>query len=225
MANKYFNQFFYSYHKMLVELDCNFVFDSTNGNGLGERSLKGRGISQAYAYSTSPAAGNLVPQGYIQIFFADNYYRYFGGFSGFVSPISTTVNISSGLSSGSVYVITSVGTSTPANWQAVGLSPYITPAPGVAFIASTSSAGTGTGTVQSPTATGSTITNIEVVGDANTTLSSNPYGNAYIMLRCMAPSYSGTGPSVPMAVTQPADGSVFGSTFFLSNSSVLIDGS
>lgn len=224
MANRYFNQYLYSFHRMLVHLDCNFVIDSTNGNGLGIRSLKGPGISQVYGFSTAPVSGNNVPSGYLKVFFQDNYFRYYGGFSGFVAPTSTNVNISSGLTSGNVYVIASVGTSTAANWQAVGLPVGITPAVGVAFIATTATPGTGTGVVQTPTATGSLITNVEVVGDPNLTLTSNPSGNGYIILRYMAPSYSGTGPSVPMAVTQPADGSVFGATFMLSNSSVTVQG-
>jgi hypothetical protein len=224
MANRTFTQFFNTLHKGPVLIDCNFIIDSTNGNGLGLRSLKGPGISQVFGYSTSPISGNNLAQGYYQIFFQDNYYRYFGGFSGFVAPVSTSVNISSGLSVGTTYVIVSVGTSTAANWQAVGLSPYITPAVGVSFVASSSSAGTGTGVVQTPTATGSKITDIEVVGDPNTTLNSNPYGNGYIIVRTMAPVYSGTGPAVNMAVTQPADNSTFGLSFYLSNSSVIIQG-
>lgn len=224
MANRTFNQFLYSLHKMLVEIDCNFVVDSTNGNGLGLRSLKGPGVASAFAFSTSPATGNNVPSGYIKIFFQDNYNRYYSGFTGFVAPVSTSVNITSGLSSGTVYVIVSVGTSTAANWQAVGLPVGITPAVGVSFIATSSSPGTGTGVVQTPTATGSKVTNVEIVGDPNTTISPSPAGNGYIILRCMAPVYSASGPSVPMAVTQPTDGSVFGATFLFSNSSVTVQG-
>jgi hypothetical protein len=40
---------------MPVLLDCNFIVDPTNGDGLGQRSLKGEGISQVYLNST-PAA-------------------------------------------------------------------------------------------------------------------------------------------------------------------------
>lgn len=222
MANRLFTQFFETLHKGPVLLDCNFVVDSTNANGLGVSSLKGPGISQVYGYSSSPISANKLSAGYFQIFFQDNYYKYFGGFRGFASPTSTNVNISSGLSVGTTYVITSVGTSTAANWQAVGLSTSITPAVGVSFVASSSSAGTGTGVVQTPTATGSHISHLEVVGDPNTTLNSNPNGGSYIILRCMAPVYSGSGPSVPMAVTTPVDGSVLNLSFYLSNSSVLV---
>lgn len=222
MANRYFNQFLYSYHKFLVEIDCNFVIDSTNGNGLGIRSLKSAGglVSNVYGFSTSPVAGNNVPSGYVQIFFKDNYYKYLAGFSGFVAPTSTSVNITSGLSVGTVYVIVSVGTSTPANWQAVGLPVGITPAVGVSFIATSSSPGTGTGIVQTPTATGSLSTNVEVIGDGTTTINPSPAGNGYIILRYMAPAYSGSGPSVVMGAVQPANNSVFGATFLMSNSSV-----
>ena len=42
MANRNFaNSRMYTGHVMPVLLDCNFVVDSTNGNGLGIRNLTG----------------------------------------------------------------------------------------------------------------------------------------------------------------------------------------
>ena len=55
MANRSFTRQFYTFHEYPVLLDCNFVIDTSNGNGLGQRSLKGEGISQVYLHST-PAA-------------------------------------------------------------------------------------------------------------------------------------------------------------------------
>jgi hypothetical protein len=41
-----------------VLIDLNFVVDSTNGNGLGIRNLKGPTVANVYMQSTSPARGN-----------------------------------------------------------------------------------------------------------------------------------------------------------------------
>lgn len=215
----------YAKHNFPVLLDCNFIIDHANGNGLGQRSLKGPGIDQVFGNtSATPATFNGItnnmPAGYFQIFLQSSYTRYFGGFSGFVTQLSgSNISISSGLSVGTVYVIVSVGTSTAANWQAVGLPQGITPAVGVAFVASSASAGTGTGVVQVPNANGSGIADLEVVGDPNTTI--NPSGvvplTRYIIVRTM------NGGASPVA-TAPADNSVLGLTLYLSNSSVLVAG-
>src|ERR1700744_947791 len=95
MSHIRYTQFFYTPHTMPVLLDCNFVFDSTNGNGLGIRNLKGRGITNVFMHtSATPGAGNngvINPNpaaGRFIIQLDDNYNPYFGGFSGFVSPLS-----------------------------------------------------------------------------------------------------------------------------------------
>lgn len=46
LGNNYGN--FYSFKSKPMLLDCSFVVDSTNGNGLGIRSLKGQGIKNVY---------------------------------------------------------------------------------------------------------------------------------------------------------------------------------
>lgn len=213
MANKYMRQFFYTRHIAPVLLDCNFVVDSTNGNGLGIRSLKGPGISAVYMNTSStPAAGNPNPAaGTIVVQLDDTYFRYFGGFSGQVSPVSgtpltATVNHQP-------YVIVSLGTATTAQWQAVGLPAGLTPTVGQAFVATASATIGGSAAVELGATAGSGIDHIEVLGDPNQTLN-NPGGINQIILRCF---FEG-------AVTAPADGSVLGLSFYLSNSSVVIQG-
>src|ERR1017187_7071420 len=60
-----FNRNFYSLHNFPVLLDCNFVVDSQNANGLGIRSLKGPGIAHVFMHTAHPAenTGNPNPQG------------------------------------------------------------------------------------------------------------------------------------------------------------------
>jgi len=105
----------YSFLNKPVLIDCNFVVDSANGNGLGIRSLKGSGVQAVYMHTSStPATGNPNPaSGFALIQLSNNYNRYCGGFSGFISPVTgSALNINSGsaaLTVGNPYVITSVG--------------------------------------------------------------------------------------------------------------------
>jgi len=186
------------------QLWANFIVDSANGNGLGIRSLKGNCLKNVFMFtSATPASGNPNPiAGLILVEFQSAFANYINGAYGFASPASgTPINISSGLSVGHVYIIVSVGTSTPANWQALGLPSTVTPAVGVAFIATSASAGTGTGVVEIPAVAGSAVDHIELVGDPNTTC--KLIGGGYMIIKCVA----------GLALTAPADGSVVGLTF------------
>lgn len=222
MANRRFTQFFYTPHIMPVLLDCNFVIDKANGNGLGIRNLKGPAIQAVYGNtSATPAVGNPNPAaGYFVVQFANSYNRYFGGFSGFVAQTSGS-NIliaSAGVTAGTTYVIVLVGTTTAAGWQSLGLPVGITPAVGVSFVATASTTATGTGVVQVPNANGSGITQLEVVGDPNTTINSVGIGSQfpYMIVRSMAATNSST---TTLIATAPADNSVLGMSFYLGNSS------
>lgn len=58
MANRWYTQFYGSLHKKPVQLDCNFVVDPANGNGLGIRNLKGPGIANVFMHTTASFTGN-----------------------------------------------------------------------------------------------------------------------------------------------------------------------
>lgn len=103
----------YSFASQPVLIDCNFIVDSTNGNGLGQRSLKGQGVRQVYMNTQNSffaGASNPAP-GYAWINLKSNYCRYLGGFSGFVSPVagSTLAIDSTALTVGNPYIVASVG--------------------------------------------------------------------------------------------------------------------
>lgn len=221
MANRRYTQFYQTLHNKPVQLDCNFVVDSTNGNGLGQRSLKGAGIQNVYLHtSATPAAGSPNPAvGYIYVAFQDNYNFYYFGSSGFVSQVSGTPLTST--TAGLAYVIVSLGSTTAAQWHAAGLPSGIVPAVGAAFIATATGAIGGSGAVEVPAAAGSGVANIEVVGDPNKTIVSsgaNIQGLAngsYIILKCF--DYAG-------AIVAPADGSVCGLSFVFSNSRLQVNG-
>jgi hypothetical protein len=111
----------YSFLNRPVWIDCDFVVDSTNGNGLGIRSLKGAGVRNVFMHtSATPGKGTggfLNPNpalGYAVIQLHNNYNKYAGGFAGAVAPVtgsSLAIN-GSALTIGNPYIITSVGHAT-----------------------------------------------------------------------------------------------------------------
>jgi len=202
----------YSMHVMPVLLDCNFIVDSTNGNGYGVRSLKGPLISKVYMNSTAPNASNPNPDaGVIVVQLSDNYNKYFGGFAGFVSPVGSPV---SSLTANVAYVITSLGTASAAQWVAAGVPSNIVPAVGVAFIAKASGSIGGSATAAPSAAAGSGIDHIEVLGDANTSIAPVNGSGGQIVLQCFKNG----------VLTAPAAGTAIGLAFYLSNSSIQIAG-
>lgn len=227
----------YSGHVMPVLIDCNFVVDSTNGNGLGIRSLKGPYVQNAFMHtSASPGAGNSNPStpnvsvlnpnpasGTIVIQMQDNYNRSLSGFNSNVSPVSgSALKIdNSALTQGVAYIITTLGNSTPAQWHALGVPAGVTPAVGVSFIAASVGAGSNSSTsrVMASAAAGSNIMSIETVGDPNLSIAPNLASaqgfGAQLILQCR--DHTG-------ALAAPADGSVISLSFLLSNSSILISG-
>lgn len=106
-----------------VLIDCNFIVDSSNGNGLGIRSLKGQGVRNVFMHtSASPGTNRGLTNpnpasGYALIQLDANYARYCGGFSGYVSPTSggTIAIDSTSLTVGHPYIIASPGVTAEAS--------------------------------------------------------------------------------------------------------------
>lgn len=183
------------------KIDCNFVVDPANGNGLGQRSLKGSPlVSNVFMHtSASPLGGNPNPaSGFAMVQMSEAFLGYITGFAGFASPVSgTPINVTTGLVVGTAYVIVSVGTTTAAQWNALGLPANQLPAVGSAFIATSATVGVGTGVVEVPSVSG--VDHVEIVGDPNQTL--NPLsGGGYFLVQFLA---AGT-------PTAPAVGTVIG---------------
>ena len=118
----------YSFLNRPVLIDCNFVVDSANGNGLGIRSLKGAGVRNVFMHTTATAGksrGMTNPNpaaGFALIQLDNNYNRYAGGFCGAVSPISGSplaINATA-LTAHNPYTIVSVG---HAAYGAVTIAP------------------------------------------------------------------------------------------------------
>ena len=167
----------------------------------------------------NPAAG------YALIQFKNNFNYYLGGFSGFVSPVSgTPILVTTGVTAGLAYIIVSLGTTSLAQWQKLGVPVGLTPSVGMSFIAPTTTTATGTGVIEVPAAAGSTITSIDVIGDPNQSIANSSIavnGGAYLLVRFLAATGSGT---TTLVATAPASGSVVGMCSRFDGSSVSVDG-
>lgn len=226
----YPNNKLYQYEVYPVKLDCNFIVDATNGNGLGLRSLKGSGIANVFMHtSATPGRGNyniLNPNpaaGIIKVQLQNQFNRVLGASHSIISPLSgssltaTVANVT--------YVIVSLGTATVAQWVAKGFPVGVTPAVGAAFVASATGTIGGSAAVQAPSV--SAIMSIEGIGDPNVTLqNSNVYANGggTLLLQCLAPTISTGAYVAPMIPTAPANGSVISLSLYMSNSSVSVAG-
>jgi hypothetical protein len=223
MANRAWMNFGHMYANATLPamVSFNFIVDSTNGNGLGIRSLKSNGYVRNVFMHTSatPGTNNGVTNpnpaaGYIYVQLADNYARALGSSFSCIAPIGSSQAITSGLTVGQAYIITSIGTSTAADFAAIGLQPGLTPTVGQAFTATSTGAGSGSGAVAPPSNTG--IDHVEGVGDPNQSIGpqGTPNQGAYSILQCM----------LNTTVTAPNNNSVLSFTFLLDNSSVNVDG-
>lgn len=230
----------YAMHVKPVIIDCNFVVDSTNGNGLGIRSLKGPMVQNVFMNtSATPGTGNSNPAtpnivvtnpnpaaGTIIVQMQDNFNRIFTGGNSIVSPLGSSIKVDASdaaLTIGVAYVITIVGDATAADWVALGLPAGVTPAVGAAFIAAATGHGTASVTRVAPTAAaGSGIFTIETVGDGNQSIAPNPASGqgfgAQFILQCRKDSSSAS------TIAAPADGSVISLSFYLSDSSIQVAG-
>lgn len=212
----------YSMHVKPVLIDFSFTVDNTNGAGIS--GLKGPCVSSVFMNATSPSGGNPnPPAGIIRVKLADNYSRFYNMFASIQSPNSGSALTS--VTSGTMYVITSLGTTTTAQWVARGLPIGVTPAVGVSFLATSTGAIGGTGAVQIPAANGAGLAStIDIIGnpDLNLFNSAQPSnGGALLYFRCMGATSSSVTTRI---ATAPANGSVINMSLLLSDSSVIVQG-
>jgi hypothetical protein len=182
----------------LTFLEGNCVIDSGQTSGI--RNLKGSGIK----------AITKVATGVYKVELEDTFARYLGGFSGFVSSVTGNTSMGS-LTPGNIYIIRTLGNSTQAQWEAAGVPAGVAAAPGLTFVATAVGAGTGTCFTQAP----SKVQSIEVIGNAN--LSVTQLADPHFFIATMGPTSSSDTTPIPVA---PTDGSVLGISMMLRNSSV-----
>lgn len=223
MANRNFlSNKLYQLEAYPVLLSCLFTVAAADTGGLGITNLNGAGIKSVFMHTSStPAGGNPNPaSGIIQVQLQDNYSRLLGVMSAVAAP--TTGSALTSVTANVLYVINALGTATLAQFQAKGLPVGVTPTVGQAFIATATGTIGGSASVKVSSVSG--ISDIELVGIPNTNLqnaNSPVNGGGIVMLQCLAPTNSST--TTPIA-TAPADGTIIRLDFYLSNSSVTVQG-
>lgn len=212
MANRYYNQMFYTLHKFPVQIDSD-VFIGAAGAVTG---FAGIGLTNVVHDGT----------GLYRFVFDDNYANFYD-VSWTMESAPTGGPVTGGaFVVGTLYRILTLGTTTQAQWVAAGVPASVTAAPGVIFTATT--VGAGTGTVNSYVNSG--IFALEVAGGAGVVgapniagiqsigpvpnFVNNPAG-AMVTLRLL----NGAG-----ALTDPVNGSIIGTTFYLGNSTSAVKG-
>ncbi len=230
MANRAFMNFGHMYANLTapVMVSCNFVVDADNANGLGISDLKSNGyVKNVYMHtSETPADGSPNPdEGIILIQLQDNYVSLINTMSSIQSPLTgseiATILAGSPLTVGQPYVITTLGNTTTAEWQALGLPAGLTPAVGMGFTALIVGIGTHSGKVKAVGVSG--ISSIESFGQTDLELGPQGVSNqgGWIMLRTLGATSSSVTTNIPVA---PAEDSKISITLLLDNSSVTVDG-
>lgn len=206
MANRNFTQFMFTPHKAPVIIDCNIAIGSTGAVG----TVKGPGVTSV----TRLAVGNYMVK------FQDNYYKFYSlANAWFQAPVTGSDIAGGSFVATTVYQITALGNTTQAQWHTAGVPAGVTAAVGVAFLAA--GIGAGTGTVKELGSTG--IQKVDMIGNSSLQLAPQPapYQGGYVIVRTLGPTGAGNTAQIPV---DPASGSLLGLSFYLSNSSVVLQG-
>lgn len=215
-----------------IEVSLQFTVLATNG--LGITSLKANGyVENVFMHtSTTPAANNGFTNpnpavGYCLVQLKQNFNKFLG-VSGqvFNPPAATSTKIdNSALTIGNVYVISTLGNSTEAQWHQIGVPAGVTPAVGVVFVALavgvTGEANTSTSRVMIPGVSG--VSSIEVVGNTDVMVNTNIASTAgqWVFLQFMGATSSSVTTNIPVA---PLASSVVNLSLLFDGSSVTVDG-
>lgn len=191
-----------TYTNVTTPQDINLQFAVTPTNGLGVTSVKSNGyVRNVFMHtSTTPAANNGYTNpnpanGYLAIQFYNNFQYYLNGIAQFVPPVTgSALKIDNAeMTAGIVYVITTLGTATAANWRSVGVPPGITAAVGVSFVALSTGIAGNTLSSRVKAVASSNVYGVEVVGTPNTMSKSSiisANGGAWLFLQFLAPTFT-----------------------------------
>lgn len=213
------NRLFLSNITELQQVQISFTVTATNG--LGVTSVKSNGwVNNVFMHtSTTPTANGGVTNpnpaaGIAIVQLKQNFNVYLGLGYSFQAPgtggaVTTTVANTS-------YIIGVLGTTTVAQWNAVGLPKGFTPAVGQAFTATASQAIGGTGSVLAVGV--SAVASAEVFGLPNTMLSNSSIAansGAYVYVQFL--DFAG-------ALIAPTAGTIVNLRLYYDRSLVTIDG-
>lgn len=223
MAGRNQNNRIFNWHVFPVQLD-------------GRVSIGASGAPTLITSSTVPGSFPAVSQqqsmgiqsitrlsaGRYRIQLSDNYTSLLAFEASFTAPnTGSALNVDASdaaLSVGTVYRIVTVGTSTSADWHALGLPSGLTPAVGMTFKAAATGAGTGNGTASAIGV--QAAQGVSVLSDSDM-LNNQPFtqgqGGGYIDFQTVAATNSSTTTQV---ATDPSNTSVMKFVILLSNSSI-----
>lgn len=222
------------YTNIVKPQEVSLQFTVTPSNGLGITSLKSNGyVENVFMHtSTTPTANNGFTNpnpavGFAVVQFKQNFNHFMGISAHSINPpnVTATKIDNSAMTIGQVYVISTLGNATAANWTQIGVPAGVTPAVGVAFTALavgvTGEANTSTSRVMLPSIGANTC--VEVVGNTDLMIPANVATNAgqQIFLQFLAATSSSVTTLIPLA---PTTGSIISLSMLFDGSSVTIDG-
>lgn len=184
--NRIFNQ-----HVFPVQLDAQVSIGSSGDPTLVTSStVPGSSPTATQMQSMGIKSITRLAAGIYQVRLDDNYSSLLSLDARFTAPVTGSSiqvdTVTAGLTVGVVYQIVTLGTTTTANWQTLGLPTGVTPAVGMPFLAAATGAGSGTGTAK---AIGSNAAQgIQIIGiTPDNMLNSQPFvqgsGGGYITFK------------------------------------------
>ena len=186
----------FGFHLMPVRIDATFTVGATGAVG----TVTGPGIK----------AITRLAAGVYQVQLQDNYSTLLETRTSFIAPVTGSSVPDESLSVGTLYQITSVGTT---NWTACGLPAGVTAAVGQAFVAT--AAGSGTGTAKAIGTSG--ITNVEVCGTFEQVQPFIQGTGGIFLIKTSGPTAAD---NTALVATDPAQNSIMTISMWLNNSSV-----
>lgn len=186
-------------HLMPVQLDVQVPIGATGAVG----TITGPGIASV----TRLAVGTY------RIQLQDNYASVLGVDHKMTAPVAGASVAATAMVAATMYQITALGST---NFNSYGVPSGITPAVGVAFLAT--GAGTGSGTVKAIGNSG--IAAVEMVGVPNTMIQNQPFQaqlGGFITIQCLGATSSSVTTLIP---ADPASGSTMYLKILLNNSAV-----
>jgi hypothetical protein len=203
------------------ECFLNFVVDSTNGNGLGVRSIRSNGfVERVFMYSTHASSSNGNPNwiaktnmfpngnpvttasGIILIQMKQNFNHVIGAQFGQIAPVSgSSLKVDNGatLTIGAPYVVVSVDSvvataPTAAQLAALGLPVGVAPAVGEVFVAlATGASSANVSTMRVQAIVPVNFMQVQGLGDSNQAISTNisQFAGQILAFQCLAPTVTG----------------------------------
>lgn len=194
----------FGFNLMPVRISGNVILGSSGA----VTSFSGQGIQGI----TRLAAGTY------RIQLSDNYSSFIGWQAAIQSPVTGSNVAVTAVTPGVAYQITVLGTTTTAQWVTAGLPAGVAPAVGQAFVAAATSLGTGQ--VKAMAVSG--INCIEVLGDPQQMLQTQPFiqnvsGGSYVTIRTLGPTDASTTTQI---AKDPVTLSAISFSIMMNNSSI-----